>query len=488
MAVVTLPGSSGGIVTVQSGSGDHIFVAQIIANTILLASVGGSSGTNLNTPVAVAVDGGTPTTAPPASTDGLQNILYLTGTGGGSFDVPTGYNYVVDLMTGPETITGSNVQVEGYDSAGSNYVLTGNVSIAAANVTGPQNVSVLGTANIATGDGNDTINLTGAGTVDGGAGANVIDVAATAGGAGIRVQSEGTGDTVSANGAFGGATTVISSGDGASITDTGDGAFNAMLLAAAATLTGGTGLTDVTTAGSDALVIAGSGPLTEIDTGTGDSIFAGTAVTANVSTEGSGAFVAGSIGAFTATDTGTNDTIAAFGASPANVTAGGSDAMVFGGSGTFNVSVGGSGNSVVAGSGSTLATLGGTGSYLYSETSATTVQATGTNDTIVGGGGPLAVTASSSAFGLFVYTNGSPLNFVGDNGPVTIVGSSGAESIAGGAGGTTLFGGTGSNITYTGSLGNLVSRPGQVTKPSTRAVPALTISCMPGRFQEQPTS
>ena len=42
MAFVTLPGVSGGIVTVQSGTGDHIFVAQIIANTILAASTGGS--------------------------------------------------------------------------------------------------------------------------------------------------------------------------------------------------------------------------------------------------------------------------------------------------------------------------------------------------------------------------------------------------------------------------------------------------------------
>ncbi len=46
---VTLPGSSGGIVTVQSGSGDNSFVAQIIANTILLASVSGGDA-QLNPP------------------------------------------------------------------------------------------------------------------------------------------------------------------------------------------------------------------------------------------------------------------------------------------------------------------------------------------------------------------------------------------------------------------------------------------------------
>ncbi len=93
---VTLPGASGGIVTVQSGSGDHEFIAQIIANTILLASTGGS----LNTPVAVTVTGNaTDPATVPTPTGGGENILYLYGSGGGTFQVPTGYQYVVDLLT-----------------------------------------------------------------------------------------------------------------------------------------------------------------------------------------------------------------------------------------------------------------------------------------------------------------------------------------------------------------------------------------------------
>ena len=113
MASVTLPGASGGIVTVQAGSGDHIFVAQIIANTIL--SVGGSAPGGMNVTSVSANDGDT--TIPAAISNGKDNILYLTGPGGGSLTIPSGIEYAVDLITGPETITGSNIQVEKYSSA-----------------------------------------------------------------------------------------------------------------------------------------------------------------------------------------------------------------------------------------------------------------------------------------------------------------------------------------------------------------------------------
>lgn len=84
---VTLPGSSGGTVTVQSGAGDHTFLAQIIANSILLASVGGS----LNPPDTVTINGGSPTTTAAPSGENPDNILYLFGSGGGDFTIPTGY-------------------------------------------------------------------------------------------------------------------------------------------------------------------------------------------------------------------------------------------------------------------------------------------------------------------------------------------------------------------------------------------------------------
>jgi len=124
MAFVTLPGASGGTVTVQSGSGDNVFVAQIIANTILLASAGGSLKVNSDV-VGSGVNVAPPTTA------GGPNILYLSGSGGGTLAVPTGYDYIVDLMTGPETITGSNAQLISYDTVGTNeFVITGASSIA----------------------------------------------------------------------------------------------------------------------------------------------------------------------------------------------------------------------------------------------------------------------------------------------------------------------------------------------------------------------
>jgi hypothetical protein len=492
MAFVTLPGSSGGIVTVQAGTGDHIFVAQIIANTILLASVGGT----LNAPQTATLSSGVGT-APPATGGPDQSILYLYGAGGGTFTVPSGYNYVVDLMTGPETITGSNVQVVSYDSVGAasspggTFILSGSDSIA-ADPSDDNTVTVFGSFNEATGDGNNTVTAIGTGTVGGGLGTNVFQLTATAGGAGIRLQSEGLGDSISSNGAFGGATTVLSSGDSVSIAVTGDGTFFADVTGADGDASLGAGTSNVTTAGSDALILAGTGALNEIDSGTGDTISAGFSTLATVSLGGSGAllyggtgalvatvsstgnslgggsgstsvtsdgsagFIAGGTGAFTELDTGTGDTIAAFGGSPANVTAGGTDALVYGGSGTFNVSVGGSGNTVVAGSGTTLETLSGSGNTYFNESGSSSVDATGSNDTIVGGpGGSLAVTASSSAFGTFVYAFGSSLNFVGDNGPVTIVGGTGSESITGGAGGTTMFGADGMSATYGGSTGNL---------------------------------
>jgi hypothetical protein len=103
---VTLP-SANGVVTVQSGSGTHEFVAQIIANSILMASVSGSGVNSQSVTITGATQNPTPT---PAVVPGEENILYLYGAGGpiagsgspiGSFSVPSGYQYVVDLMTGP---------------------------------------------------------------------------------------------------------------------------------------------------------------------------------------------------------------------------------------------------------------------------------------------------------------------------------------------------------------------------------------------------
>lgn len=410
MASVTLPGASGGIVTVQSGSGDHIFVAQIIANTILLASVEGG----LNTPVSVTVDGST-VTAPPPTNGGKEDILYLTGSGGGTFTIPTGYEFVVDLMTGPETIVGSNVEVISDDqSAGQVFSLSGASSIAAMAGTIP----LIGTANLASGNGNDTVSLTGAGTIDGGAGANLLDAAPTAGGAGIRIQSDGTGDTVNISGP--GTATVLATGSGASITDTGFGTLDAFLEGTSSTLTAGTSATDVTISGAglDNVVLGGTGPLSVVDQGTGD-------------------------------------TIAAINSFPANVTTSGSDAVVFGGSAAFNASVGGTSNTVVAGTSSTLVTLSGSSNFFFGESGTASVDAgTSTNDTIVGGSGPMTV-SSGDAFGLVTFAESGDLTFLGGNGAVTIVGGSGNESVSGGAGGTTLFGGAGSEITYTGSVGQL---------------------------------
>ena len=251
---VTLPGSGGGTATIQAGSGDHVFVAQIIANTILLAQDAGT----INPAVTVTINGAGAVVTPPPLDNGEQNILYLVGSGGGTYNIPAGYDYVVDLLTGPETITGSNVQVIAYDSSGSatkdNFQLSGNSSLAAdpnANFT----INLTGSFNEATGDGNNTVTAIGTGTVGGGTGSSLYTIVPTVGGAGIRLQSNGLNDTV--NVISGSSATVISAGNNIDLTQNGLVTVDALLSGTGGHVQAGAGTMNVSLGGSGAQVLGG---------------------------------------------------------------------------------------------------------------------------------------------------------------------------------------------------------------------------------------
>jgi len=484
---VTLPGASGAIVTVQAGAGSHLWMAQIIANTILTASVNGS----LAPSAVVTITGGVPQNTAPPTVSGKDNILFLVGdgdTGGGpgdgTYTIPTGYNYVVDLLTGPETISGSNVQIIAYNqtSAASipagDFVITGNSSVAAD----PNNsyaVTISGSFNESTGDGNNTITATGTGTIGGGTGTNTYFISPTVPGSGILLQSNGIGDTATVTDPSGGDATVQSSANDFTLGSIGLVTIYAALQGDDDTVTGGSADTNVTAAGSHNIVLGGSpgGAMSYVSNGTGDTIATFGASTVNVSLNGSGSdvgtgdlllvgsgvanadisgafetvgggtvgsatnvtinaiglatneLVLGYLGSLSIVDNGTNDTIAPFGASSSTVSLGGSHNLLFAGSHNLTATVGGAG------------------------------------DTIAGTSGAMTITATSAAV---VFENSGALNFIGGAGSSSIVGANGTPtamtvgaggvtfwsgtnavtSVFGGAGATTLLGASGSQVYF----------------------------------------
>jgi hypothetical protein len=419
---VTLPGSSGGIVTVQSGAGDHLFVAQIIANTILMASTSGG----LNPPATVTIDGGAPIGPSPTPPDNLDsNILYMYGTGGTSYTVPSVYNYVVDLMTGPETITGSNVQVISYDSVGSAFDLSGTSSIAADPATDSDVVTVVsGVFNIATGNGNDTVTAIGSGTVGGGTGTNVFTITPSVG-AGIRLQTNGLADSVTVNDATGTMATIVSAATATDLNLMADGAGTvyAQILSTDATVTGGPGTLDVSTGGSDAAVFGGTGPLIVTDSGTGD-------------------------------------TIGAFGASPVTINAHGTDGLFFGGAGSITASLSGTApqghNSLRGGTGNIAATLAGGANDVFGGTGALAVDETGTNELVAAYSASTAnVTLAGSASNDSVVGGSNAVAVTSDGSGGVIDGGTGALSVDDSGTGDTIgaFSATVANVSLLGGGG-----------------------------------
>ena len=455
MASVTLPGSSGTAVTVQSGTGDNTFVAQIIANTILLASVAGSLSGAGDTQE-ITINGGA-TTAPSAPSDGNEHLLYLVGSGGGSLTIPGGWNYVIDMMTGPETISAVGAQVISTDPFSSTFTFTGATSVAADPGTDNDVVTVISGAgfNVGTGDGNDTVTAIGSGTVAGGTGTNTFTITPSVGGSGIRLQSNGAADTVTVNDVAGSVATVVGSGTSLNLMANGAGTVDAQILGNDATVTGGPGTLDVSTGGADAAVFGGTGALSVVDSGTSDTIgalgatgvtvsafgtdgliFGGanslTASLGGVSAQGhntlrggvgnvavtiSGSFndAFGGTGSLTADETGTNDLVAAENAATANVTLGGSN------------------NSVVAGAFATAVTSSGSGGVIMGGSGALSVYDNGTSDTI-GAFGASVVNATLNGGG----SQGSGDLLIGGTNNINVDMANAFQTVIGGASATNV--------------------------------------------------
>lgn len=470
---VTLHGATGSVITVQAGSGDHVFVAQIIANTILTST--------LNTPAVVSINGGvaSPTPPPGPTTGGAENILYLVGDGGGSgggtYNIPAGYNYVVDLLATAspggqtETITGSNVQLIAYDSLGSadasggTFQLTGNSSIS-ADPSDSYNINITGSFNEATGDGNNTVTATGSGTIGGGTGTSTYVISPTV--PGILLQSNGTGDTaIVTDPPSGGTATVQSSGNDFSLGSIGLVTIYAALQGDDDTVTGGSADTNVTAGGSHNIVLGGSpgGAMSYVSNGSGDTIAAFGASTVNVSLNGSGLepglgdlLLAGS-GIVNADVSGAFETIGGGSSGSAtNVTINtiglSTDELVLGYQGSLSVVDNGQGDTIAPfASSSSSITLGGSHNLLFAGSNSMTVSVSGTNDTVAGNTGAMTVTASSATT-VFEYTGA--LNFIGGTGASSIVGANGTPTaITVGAGGVTFWTGGNDTSSILGGVG-----------------------------------
>lgn len=434
---VTLPGASGTITLAVGGSSNNQFLASIIRNSILLASVK-AGGADLVS--AVSMPGGqwslpaapVVANATPHSTGTDIDIAIIPSNASGAVLIPSGYQYVIDESTAA-TITGSSVQVISADGP---YILTGNSSLSGS---GNNTVQASGTYQIYLGgSGTNNVTLTGQGTYSGSTGSNTVLVNDTASG-GSLVMSNGT-DSVLASGDH---VSVVASGNNATLNAGSANGTSVQALGTGDQVIGGTGTTDVSTDGSNALVVGGVGNLSVDDSGTGDTIaafaasaasiaawgksalvFAGSnpsgtavtlaggrtdsaegyntvvggsgpttvtlgAVTVNGTVLGSGHnVVIGGSGALTVRDTGFVDTVAAFGSSAASVFAAGQSGLFIGGSHAFFASLGGAG---AGNNGSNNTVAGGSGNM--------TVIAGGINDMIFGGSGSLSVQGAAGNAG-----------------------------------------------------------------------------------------
>jgi len=204
---ITVPGASGGIITVTPGTGDYLGLAVQIANLLNSANDKG----NVNVSVMSSAGATVPTTA---GSGGKINELGIIGTGGGATvqagpSAGTGWQYVVNV---PNTVAGGGQvdtvlaqdQVVLSGDAGARIIALGNTTVAATggdnNITGGEQTVIISGVGapsnqylISTGAGNDTISAFETGTITGGTGTNVMNVSSS--GANY-VISAGKGDRV----------------------------------------------------------------------------------------------------------------------------------------------------------------------------------------------------------------------------------------------------------------------------------------------------
>jgi hypothetical protein len=440
MSEISLPGMGGTTLSFTFSGSANAGLARAIADALYAASVSGTlsitsytAGTSLpvvpsgNTQELVLAPSVTGSVTVPAPAPGVSQVLVISNTqpvtihgspglqiiGGGPDDV-----YILD----PASIILAD--------QGGNTALADLVSVTAAD----SNYTVAMRA------GNETVYSSGSGTISGGSVKNLINVQG-ASGSNLIISDGSAGDTVFTGS---GSTTI-----------------------------------DATANAHGGLYIDGAGSFTDIDAGLNDTIEALDAASANITTGGSNAMVIGGTGTLSVQDSGGADTIAAR-AGNLSATTGGTNAFVFGSSSTLSIDAGGGTGDTVAfgaGGGAFMSTASSSDALLFAGVGSVSVNGSNTtNDTIVGDSGPLRVNAGS-ANGLLVFgpLSGTGMDFVGGSGSATVAGQAGNDTIfsgsgpleivagpnetllaSGGVSGTTMFGGANSDITYGTSSGSLL--------------------------------
>jgi Ca2+-binding RTX toxin-like protein len=441
VGAVTIPGSSPAL-TVTTGTGDILnLAAQISA---LLTT---TQQTNNNLSVTFDSVGGSLPLAPTVSSPTVTDLV-LSVPGSVNAIIPSGFKYVQDVGSSPDTLSGTNVaMVTG--TVGGVYFAHGNSTVAVE--SGNSTVSATDNYLISLAPGNDVVFASGSGTVATHVGSSTI--VATIGN--NVILSNGTGDAIFATN---GSATVNVSGDATSIA--GGSAFLQVSLAGANDVVGvGNGNTSIITAGSQAIVYGGSvngQGLNIVNSGAGTTISTA-ASNANVISSGSNAALREGSGLTLLAISGSNNTV--FGSTGASTISavGTNGVLVFGGSGTLNF-IGGAGASQILGApgGHQQATVG---------TGGLTLSANGADSaTITSGAGTAVVYGSDQSYAYF-KGNQTGVTFLAGAGNETLdaAGSStnnyliantlgGSADIIGGTGADVMFAGNGS-ATMTGGGG-----------------------------------
>ncbi len=443
-AGITVPGTAGGNIVVSTGTGDYLKLAQQMATALNGASIG--SGVSVATVTAGSF-------VPTAPTVKATTELGIVGAGGVATHAEgTGWSYIVNVTSSPDTVIASNAQVLSGDQ-GATLIVSGKSSVAA---TGGNNlVNATGTYLVSTSTGNDTIFAFGAGTIAGGTGTNLMSVGGTAN----TIFSAGTADTVrvgSGNAAVtvGGTKTVVTgSGNATDALNVTLGGSNNVVFATTSQATVSISGTNNAVIGGDA---SSAGTLTVFDSGDFANISAGKDSVANVTVSGNNSAVFGGPGTLNLNAFGSNDTVG-LGSGNATVSLSGSAAFLFGNSdttgGTLQL-VDASNKSFVSTQKETSSaiTLSGANSTVFGGTGTLQISVSGSNDTVFAGSGAATVQTSSNTL-VFGPSNGN-LNFLGGAGTPTVVGGkNGTVNATVGSGGLIFSAGISDNSTITGGIG-----------------------------------
>jgi len=442
---VTVPGGGGSTLSLSFVGTANLGLAQQISNALAQAA---SSST-------LTVDSSYTGGAVPVLSAGDTLELLLASNVGGSITVPAAASGVAEFLvvhnTQALTIHGSSsVSIVG-GGPGALTIDDPNVVDIGTNIGSTGTVSMTFTPadspyQIAMGQGFETVNAGGSGTITGGTGPDVINVT----GPNDIVESGSAGTTVNAVG-------FAASIDGSSgAMNVNDGGYLDTITA------GATFATAVTTSGFRATVLGGSGDtstLTEVDTGLSNSIQGGGGA-ANVTLKGTSGRARGGTGNFSADAVTASNTIIGSTSNTTNVTVGASasNTDVFGRGGNINIDDLGANALLGASGGASVVTIDGAGTQLYG--ASPPGAPTGTLNVSIGAANVLAFAlgdnttvdaSSAAATGALVFGGFSSVQ--ADNGSLLVKG--GADSLVAVTGGSnsTINAGTGNTFVYIGTGG-----------------------------------